>query len=72
MNNKIIIRIYKISKKMKQKYDLICNYRMIYYDYINKKITSCGIYDGDLKENRQKTLLNNKHKFINITNLPRF
>lgn len=68
--NKLIIRFYKISKKMKKKYNLECNYRYIYYDYKNKIITSAGIPNFcNPKEFINDSLKYNKHKFTrkNIT-----
>lgn len=62
--NKLILRVYKISKAYKEKYSLECNYRYVFYDYINKYISSAGIPNFiDPKNFLNDSLKYNKHKF---------
>lgn len=71
---RIILRFYKISKQYKEKYNLECDYRYVYYDYKNKILTSAGIPNFiNPKEFINNSLKNNKHRFVKVNkNIPLF
>lgn len=61
---RLILRMYKTPKEDIKKFDLICKYRYVYYDYVNNYITSAGIPEEENKEDFINRLLkNNKHRF---------
>lgn len=69
---RIILKIYKTPKLWKEKYNLECAYRYVYYDYQNKILTSAGIPNFlDKSEFISDLLKHNKHRFTKRT-LPLF
>lgn len=58
---KIILRTYSLSKKTMQKYDLYCQKRYVYYDYVNNYISSAGIPAEHTTAN--EIIKANKHRF---------
>lgn len=47
---RLILRMYKTPKEDIKKFDLICKYRYVYYDYVNNYITSAGIPEEENKK----------------------
>lgn len=60
---KLILRKIVLSDEYMKKYNLYCKIRYVYYDYINKIVTSAGVPEGYKFEDFLK---NNKHKFKKV------